>query len=320
MRGGIVETGLTSGTFYIHGIDGHSYHVNKRSKGGRLSLRCLNYGNRLTCRARANMYRDGRNFVPGRKHRHNHPKSRNFVHERRFRTRLLNQCRQLDCAQYSLKQLYFKVKREMREYMHLPRLALVNVPYVKLRQSMQLARGHILPRIPHTLSDLAHILEDPDYEFLTKTLDKEDSTFLGKCGQSASGTRCLIFASKRHLRYLSTKKYDIMSDATFSSVPGAIGAAQIWTIIHLRRHHATPLVRVLMQTKLQECYEEALRAIRAVIPDFALETVMCDFESAQANAWQTVFPLIRVTGCFFHSSKVSKIPTPDPVGNETFRI
>ncbi|KAE8738940.1 hypothetical protein FOCC_FOCC015566, partial [Frankliniella occidentalis] len=180
--------------------------------------------------------------------------------------------------------------------------ALVNVPYVKLRQSMQRARAQILPRIPHTLTDLAHILEDPNYKFLTDTLDGEDCIYLGKCGQSSLGTRCIIFASRRHLRYLSTKKFDIMSDATFSSVPGAIGAAQIWTILHLRRHHTTPLIRVLMQSKLQECYEEALRAIRAVIPDFAPQSVMCDFEAAQANAWKAVFPLIVVLGCFFHSS------------------
>ncbi|XP_034239117.1 uncharacterized protein LOC117644041 [Thrips palmi] len=174
--------------------------------------------------------------------------------------------------------------------------------FVKLRPSMDRARASTLPPIPHTLSELAAVLEDQQYSFLTKTLDSEDFIFLGKFGQTRDRTRVLIFISRRLMAFMSRMK-EVMSDATFSSVPAALDCAQVWTILALRRNHIVPLVRVLMQSKLQACYTVALTALKTAMPTFNPRKVNCDFETAQSNAWLEVFPHIEVNGCLFHSSK-----------------
>lgn len=213
-----------------------------------------------------------------------------------------------------------------------PLVAAAHWNLVKLRPSMQRARSSTLPPIPHTLSELAEVLQDDNYSYLTRTLDRTDSIFLGKFGQTSQGTRVLIFMSRRLMDYMSRMR-DVMSDATFSSVPAALDCAQVWTILSVRRFHVSslqvywqillfaffickhwiqnlsilqiiPLVRVLMQTKSEDCYNVALSAIKAAMPNFRPRTVMCDFETAQHNAWESAFPEAEVSGCLFHSSKV----------------
>ena len=62
------------------------------------------------------------------------------------------------------------------------------------------------------------------------------------------------------------------------------------------------VVRALVQTKSQACYEVTLRALKRAAPGFNPEKAMVDFEMGQANAWEVVFPNIELSGCLFHSS------------------
>ncbi|KAE8743169.1 hypothetical protein FOCC_FOCC011262 [Frankliniella occidentalis] len=178
--------------------------------------------------------------------------------------------------------------------------------YVKLRSSMIRARRENLPPVPHSLLELATILEDPNYSFLNKTLDGQDRVYIGKFGQTAQGTRCLMFSSERALEYMSSQHspvLDVLSDATFC-IPTVLNGRQIWSIVTIRRNHVIVLVRFVMQTKSEACYKVCLEALKALVPDFRPRTVMCDFEPAQCNAWEAVYPLATLSGCLFHSSKV----------------
>ncbi|XP_034248206.1 uncharacterized protein LOC117649475 isoform X2 [Thrips palmi] len=300
MAGFSVEFGMRDGTFYVHSDEGFSYHQNRVMRGGRLSLRCIHYAKRR-CRGRASVDPEGRDFHPG-VHRHNHDRDWNIKHVRRFRSFVLQECRKRENGNESLREIYHRVRRDLR----CPRQSIISLHFTKLRPSMDRARSTLLPNIPHTLSELADILEQDQYEFLTKTLDEEDNIYLGKFGQSSTRTRVLIFASHRAIQYLNSGQvHTAFSDGTFSTVPAALKGqcAQIWSIIAIRRHHVLPLVRVLMQSKTQPCYEAALRALKDVAPNFRPQKVMADFEMAQANAWEAVFPNVDLDGCLFHSSK-----------------
>ncbi|KAJ1518780.1 hypothetical protein ONE63_011611 [Megalurothrips usitatus] len=294
----LVETGLRKKTNYFHCPDGYSYHFNRFMRGGRVSLRCIYYNTSKRCMARASCDREGSSFRPGVEHRHRCFKSNYFVLARRFRTAVINECKCRESASLSLKSIYHRVRRRM----NVPPEAAALWRFVTLRPSMQRARSSTLPPIPHTLSELATVLEDERYAFFTRTLDGTDSIFLGKFGQTRVRSRVLIFISRRLMDYMSRTK-DVMSDGTFSSVPAALDCAQVWTILALRRHHTLPLVRVLMQSKLEACYSVALSALKAAVPAFKPRTVMCDFEPAQHNAWESTYPDIKVSGCLFHSSK-----------------
>lgn len=100
---------------------------------------------------------------------------------------------------------------------------------------MQLARSKSLPNIPHSLTELGRILQDPDNAHITQTLDGDDNLFSGVVGNTNLGTRCVLLFSRRQLRYLRIVK-SIFSDATFA-VPKDIGCYQIWNLVTLRRNH-----------------------------------------------------------------------------------
>lgn len=104
---------------------------------------------------------------------------------------------------------------------------------------MERARDESLPPLPHSLTELDVILRDPKYQFLTTTLDGQDSIYSGAAGSTSNGTRCLIFISRRMLLYLKAKVKDMFCDATFCIVPRNLGCSQVWNIVTLRRHHVS---------------------------------------------------------------------------------
>lgn len=117
--------------------------------------------------------------------------------------------------------------------------AAANVRLRTLRPSMQKAREDGLPRIPHSLSELAQLLRDEDNEHITKTLDGEDSLFAGVVGNSNNRTRSILFFSRRNLKYMGSRHVKkVFCDGTFT-IPNDLGCSQVWTLITLRRHHVS---------------------------------------------------------------------------------
>lgn len=104
---------------------------------------------------------------------------------------------------------------------------------------MQKAREDGLPQLPHSLSELAHILESEEHAHITRSLDGEDNLYAGVVGRTNERTRCLLLFSRRKLRYMASGKVKkVLCDGTFV-LPHGLGCSQIWTLITIRRHHVS---------------------------------------------------------------------------------
>lgn len=90
---------------------------------------------------------------------------------------------------------------------------------------MQRARGSIFPNIPQNLQELSAILQNPEWEALLKTLDEEDSMYLGSAW-SEDGSHNLIFVSQRCLRIMRMAPI-IFADGTFFIKPSIDGCYQV---------------------------------------------------------------------------------------------
>jgi len=119
-------------------------------------------------------------------------------------------------------------------------------------------------------------------------------------GSDADKNRFLIFSTEKNLSILQDCE-DIFSDGTFSITPNLF--EQLYSI-HGNVHGSIfPLVYVLMPSKKQHLYEEALTEIRKLAPNFNPHTIMTDFEKASINAYENIFTGISHRGCFFHLSQ-----------------
>jgi len=93
----------------------------------------------------------------------------------------------------------------------------------------------------------------------------------------------------------------IFSDGTFSIVPNLF--KQLYTIHGKVYQSVVPLVYVLMPEKSQEAYRKVFNVLKELIPNFAPQTVMTDFEKGSINAYNEVFPSIQTSSCFFPLSQ-----------------
>ena len=90
-------------------------------------------------------------------------------------------------------------------------------------------------------------------------------------------------------------------NATFFCVP--VLFYQFFSIMALFRDKVLPVASVLMTGKSQELYQKVTDKLRELVPDFAPDTFMGDYEMASRNALQASFPAIRFCGCQFHYSQ-----------------
>lgn len=101
---------------------------------------------------------------------------------------------------------------------------------------MRRARLENRPLVPHSLKALHKILRQRHFRCLSTTLDGKDNIYVGRAGSASQKTICLLFASRRRLKYMRKVK-KIICDATFSPVPKGLAAHQVWTISTTRQHH-----------------------------------------------------------------------------------
>lgn len=95
---------------------------------------------------------------------------------------------------------------------------------------MQRSRSHAYPNIPATMYELTATLQNPMWEFLTKTLDDEDRIYL--CSVTAGdGSHSVIFLSERCLEFLRQAS-TIFLDGTFKISPSVAGCYQVWLLIN----------------------------------------------------------------------------------------
>lgn len=107
----------------------------------------------------------------------------------------------------------------------------------------------------------------------------------------------MIFATSKNLDILAHCD-NIYVDGTFKAAP--IHFAQIYTIHGIFNGSVLPLVFCLIPNKLESTYQLVLEKIKELRPNMNPKTVMLDFEKAIHNSFKTVFPQIKLRGCFFH--------------------
>ncbi|MEO0687130.1 MAG: hypothetical protein AAFY76_19295 [Cyanobacteria bacterium J06649_11] len=113
----------------------------------------------------------------------------------------------------------------------------------------------------------------------------------------------LVFSTDRKLRFLRRRGETIFVDGTFKSCPRPY--QQVFTIHALVRDHVGLLATVLMLNKDVGSYRQVIQSIKDRIfaitnRRWRLVAVVCDFEVASINAFQTEFPNISIKGCYFH--------------------
>lgn len=64
-----------------------------------------------------------------------------------------------------------------------------------------------------------------------------------------------------------------------------------------------PIIFVLLPDKCQSTYVHMFEMIKDNIPEFQPKKIKIDLETAAINAIKEVFPLVDISGCFFHFHK-----------------
>ncbi|KAK0416128.1 hypothetical protein QR680_012306 [Steinernema hermaphroditum] len=118
-------------------------------------------------------------------------------------------------------------------------------------------------------------------------------------GHKDADDRILIFGTDEDLSKLAASQ-EIFADGIFSAAPSLF--QQLYTIHYRVGNTRTtlPAVYCLLPHKTTKTYLKMLKAIKDLKPSFSPSSLVVDFEAAAIKAFRTVFPGIKVSGCFFH--------------------
>jgi hypothetical protein len=103
------------------------------------------------------------------------------------------------------------------------------------------------------------------------------------------------------LRISSRKKLNLFVDCTFSICPAGFSQCLIFMIYEDATHLYIPIFYVLLQSKHEATYREAVhQIIRATEYQIGASSITCDFEIGLYNAIHCYFPQATPTLCLFH--------------------
>lgn len=88
------------------------------------------------------------------------------------------------------------------------------------------------------------------------------------------------------------------ADGTFDTAPGLF--EQLYTIHVVQFNAVIPVVYALLPDKSGQTYTKLLRELKNLQPGLQPQRLLTDFESAAFGAFDTEFPGIIKTGCYFH--------------------
>lgn len=113
--------------------------------------------------------------------------------------------------------------------------------------------------------------------------------------------KIIIFGTFVFFKLICTSQH-LFVDGTFSTFPSIF--YQLFSFHFLLGNTNFPALFCLLSDKKASTYIELLQIITNIAShhhlDFAPKHVYCDFELAIFRAFCTVFPSIRVHGCYFH--------------------
>ena len=117
---------------------------------------------------------------------------------------------------------------------------------------------------------------------------------------TARNKRLIAIASEATLGILNQHQTYLYMDGTFKISPKYF--RQLWIICGhvLDSPDVTPLAYFLLEDQHTSSYTKALQILVQHCPRLTVATVLCDFEQAEHNAMQEVFPDTAIQGCLFH--------------------
>ncbi|CAF3204939.1 unnamed protein product [Rotaria socialis] len=118
-----------------------------------------------------------------------------------------------------------------------------------------------------------------------------------RCVTGPGDDRILIFASDEQLNILQNAR-EFIVDGTFKVVPEIF--YQLYIIHSVHRDHVIPVIYVLLHRKNADTYYRLINKILKFAPRWSPRSIMLDFEQACIGVYQTMFPTVLLSGCYFH--------------------
>lgn len=109
--------------------------------------------------------------------------------------------------------------------------------------------------------------------------------------------RIMIFSTRQNLQLLSQSQ-EWFADGTFSTAPQFF--QQLYTLHIVQFNQVVPVLYALLPNKTRATYVKLLQEIKNLQPGLVPQLLMTDFEQAALQAFDSEFPGITKTGCFFH--------------------
>ncbi|CAF4556485.1 unnamed protein product, partial [Didymodactylos carnosus] len=155
----------------------------------------------------------------------------------------------------------------------------------KIRKRRQ---NHHLPSVPNNI----------DFPSVPPVLQVPNKRFFFLRSDSGPGPdRLLIFSSPEQLSVLETAT-DFLVDGTFEVVPEIF--YQLYVIHAVYRGHVIPVVFALLRRKNAVTYQRLINHIIEFAPLWYPESILLDYEKAAKNVFETGFPHVTLSGCYFH--------------------
>ncbi|KAK3908301.1 Cytoplasmic protein NCK2 [Frankliniella fusca] len=284
----ICENGFRPGTHYYHlGNGGYAYHASDDSPQA-IYFKCVFY--ERGCRGRAIYSYNGR-FTESQPH--DHAADAHFVGERHFRENLLNEIGERRFVNYQ------EILDQYRSDQRYARNVRCKMTLARLRGSMREKHMGRYPNIPHTMRKLTQVLLQNN--FVSKTIDGEENLYAGSC-TDAEGHHHIAFFSPRMLQFMPSLKI-IQGDGTFKSRPALPASRQVFVLVTTWDNVVVPLGWFLMESKSRAAYIAIFNLLRHLCPNLDPDVIVSDWEWAQQDAWQNIFPRAQIQGCLWHLGK-----------------
>ena len=234
------------------------------------------------CPARASLHKETHIMRMTTGNSHNHEAPINVVAINTMRQEILDASGTI--TELTLKQIYSSIVLKNKALGAL-------IPYKTIKYSMRKRREKLFPRLPKDLNDIHALMKKAPKE-LSKhyrgLVTLEDGTPIG-----------ILLAEKSLFKALEGMK-EIGYDGTFFVVPKPF--YQLWSIHFIVGHHCFPACSILFMGKRTDMYDGAWKFIQKLLKDFSPTLAHQDFELAELLAAQANHPLMKISGCLFHSS------------------
>lgn len=171
----------------------------------------------------------------------------------------------------------------------LPSISLLNRTIQRTREQQRPPA----PLNPETLDDLLVT------EAYSKTLRGDKFLYFDYKIGTQESSRVLIFTTEKKKNMATLENCETwMADGTFDCVPRIF--SQLYTVHGYINRQALPLVYVLTSSKTTKVYCDILSKLLEINNRLSPKYVVCDFELAFHKAMLSVFPQVKIVGCFFH--------------------